>query len=93
MKRIIAATRSLWSNLKQRSAADEKWIINEAKREFGHFGRISAPINAANTLPDLSVALRGLAHVTAVSSPSISGQAIAYARSHGISGLHPEDVA
>lgn len=93
MNRIAMTVRTLWVTLVQRAAVDERRVLAEAKRQFGNLGAISAPVNAATTLPEMSKALRGLAHVTASSVPHISAQAIAYMRGHRISGLHPEDVA
>ena len=93
MNRIAMIVRTLWTALVQRTAVDEQRVLGEAKRQFGDLGAISTPVNAATTLPQLSKALRGLAHATPLSEPHISGQAIAYMRGHRISGLHPEDVA
>jgi len=93
MNRIAMTVRTLWAALAQRAAVDERRVLAEAKRQFGNLGALSAPVNTATSLPELSVALRGLAHTTAVSDPHISGQATAYMRGHRISGLHPEDMA
>lgn len=64
--------------------ADEKIIVAEAQKKFGH---LSDDIKNATSLRELTPALRALAFDTASSDPAVCEEALSFSKKYELKGI------
>lgn len=70
--------------IKSKKSADERTIVATAKRDFGYLSR---RVRAANSLKEMTPALRALALSLAATNPDVCDKILKFQEEHELAGI------